>query len=493
MQINFTCIGGGPLITSQKLRFTAAEESSPNAIVTSLVYDPPHAFPLNVTLNVPNPVPHRVNIISTPDGISGTLVASFVYDPTYTNVEVRLPEELLPGGSGLYDPALGTNIIPANPDRRGWQWWVSIRSVGGELHSSEYTQTESAVGLGVDGAEITIADFAFYEPDFVFIHFVPKVSTSTPVFTYLNLFTDILVPTWDGSWAATMDATWYRKVIELITPAPAPTVNMLPLASVPDNTLLVFSTVMGGQKGATLVASGTEQFKLMNGDFPRVYIGEGEVVWVLRKGDGWHVVNNWHGMAEAGELTEDYINNRPNRIVFNGQGLVVGGVPSPIPRANYPRVVWFVTNRLPAGMLITKAARDAGGDALAGYWAQDATNIYAPDHQGVSTRALPGTRGNDADRTNASLPGSYAADKGKRHKHFTIVNRSIVSGGFPTPVSVLRALVWNFNKTSGGGKESFYGVGGDDNEVPTISPTDEGGESIENTVKNVAVYRGCKA
>lgn len=494
MQINFTCIGGGPLITTQKLRFTAAEEESPLAIVTSVINDPPHNFPLNVSLNVPNPVAHRVNIYSTPDGISGTLVASFVYDPTYTNVQVRLRMELNPGGGvvdGVPYPAFdGTNSIPVIDSLRGWDWYPVVRSVG-ELSETEYTQTESlGAGTGFDSFTMDLPDFLFTDTgEFVFIHFYPKISASAPVFTYINLYTDILVPEWDGLWKATLDASWYRKVVELITPGPAPTVNLLPLVNVPNNTLLTFSTVMGSQKGAIITASAGEGIITMRQSFASIYLGENEVVQIMRRADGWHVVNDWQGMVRAGTCFEDYAINRPNQIIHNGFGLIVAGVPTAIDITVHPRVGWFVTNQLQAGQLVTKAARDADPNNLGSFYAIDGNLVYAPDCRGLSSRMIPGTRGNDAGRTAASIPGSFEMDSLVFHRHFTIVDRQINSSNFPNPVSLIKALIKHWNKTSSSGKESYYAVGGNDNEEPTLSPTNLAGNATETRGKNYGVLK----
>lgn len=478
------------MITTQKLRYIAAQEDSVGAIVASLTQDPPHSFPVDVSMFVPNPVPHRVWIYSTPDASPGTLVAEFTYDPTYTNVKVRARLQLTVGGMGAFDPQDGEIGIPVNPDLIGWEWYPQVRSMGGVLADIEFVKKESVLGAGFDYFELTDGA-VFTAPDYVFIDFLPQISTSQPVFTYLNLYTDIREIT--GS--ETMDATYYRKVCEIITAGTAPVVTLLNLVNVPANTLLVFSTMLGAQKGATISAASGEFIKYNNISYGSIFLGEVDVVWIMRRPDGWHVVSQWEGMARVGVQTSVDI-PRPNTIVFNGGGLIGGGgAPAPLPRAVYPRVEWYVFNVLPGGYLISKADRDAGGDDKAGYWAFDATNIWAPDYRGTSRRALPGTRGNDSTRDNTAITGNYKPDQIKKHKHMTIVDTTIESGGFPAFVNFIKSMIKAYSKSSSGGKESTYMAGAGDNVQPTIAPTNDGGVDLkdETVGKTTAVLMGCYA
>ena len=111
MQINLSVFATGETILNNKLRYKAYETSSPNIAVAELTEDPPHDFPHAVSLYVPNPVPHIVKIFSTPDDSDGVKLTDILYDPTYSNVEVRLPLELSVNGSGEFDPAEGTQAI----------------------------------------------------------------------------------------------------------------------------------------------------------------------------------------------------------------------------------------------------------------------------------------------------------------------------------------------------------------------------------------------
>jgi hypothetical protein len=486
MQINMTVWGTGSTLINNKLRYKAYEAAAPTAEVASLTEDPPHTFPHAVTINVPNPVVHIVKIFSTPDDSTGTLISEFIYDPTYTNVEVRIPLELAVGGSGEFDPITGTQSIPVIPSLRGWDWHPEMRSKSGTLSITEYTKTESTPGEGYDSFSL-VGDDQFYAPDFVFIHFKPKISVSQPVFTYLNLYNGVKEIT--GS--EIMDATYYRMLCEIVTSGTSPVIQLLPKANVPDNTLLVFSMKRGAQKQATLKAATGETIECDNEVYPAIFLGQGEVVWLWLIENKWRVANDWSGMQKVG-IQVDMEVIRPNTIVFNGGGLVDGGGgPLPLPVATYPRVEWYCNTKLLPGQLITKDARDAGGDALSGFWAYDEVgNLWAPDYGGASRRALPGTRGNDSTRDATTLAGSYRADQLKKHRHHIAANEKETRGStFPPQVDANTHIPaqLDFNNNTGGASTYLAATATE----ATVGLTSEGGDATETVGKTVGTIAGC--
>lgn len=491
MQINMTVWGTGPTVTNNKLRYLAFEASAPNAEVARITEDPPHSFPHPVTINVPNPVVHIVKIYTTPDESLGSLISEFIYDPTYTNVEVRMPLELMVGGSGEFDPADGAQAIPVIPSLIGWDWYPEMRSKGGTLYSGEYDKLESVLGNGVDYFALK-GDDVFVAPDFVFIHFKPKISLSQPVFTYLNLYNGIKEITGND----TQDATYYRKLCEIVSPGPSPIIQLLPLSAVPAETILTFSTHRGLQKQATIKAAVGEIIFHDRMTDPALFMGEGEVLWIMRGETGWRVVNDWKGMANTG-LQVNLEVLRPNTIIFNGGGLVDGGGnPAGLPRAIYPRAVWYVETQLLPGQVLPYDVRQAGGDNLSGFWAVDDDNIYTPDYRGHTRRALPGTRGNDADRDNSALAGSYEADQLRRHRHLTITYEKVDDNGFPPIPDETKSIVREWVKQAGAGAPGYYLVGSPTNREPEAGPSSwtggpGGGADGETRGKNNGVIMGC--
>lgn len=481
-----TVWGTGSTLINNKLRYKAYQADSPTAEVASITENPPHTFPHAVTINVPNPVVHIVEIFTTPDDSVGSLISDFIYDPTYTNVEVRLPLELMVGGSGEFDPVDGAISTPVIPSLRGWEWYPEMRSKSGTLHSSEYVKHESLPGSGYDYYSLQGYD-RFVNPDYVFIHFKPKISVQQPTFTYLNFFNGVKVITGDSA----MDATYYRQLCEIATAGPSPVITLMPKANVPDNTLLVFSTKRGSQKQATLKFATGETIDIDGVAEPALFIGQGEILWLLLKDNIWRIANDWNGMSRVGEQVDLEL-MRPNTILFNGGGLVDGGGgPVPLPRAIYPRVGWYVDTKLLPGQVLTKDVRDAGGDNLSGFWAvDDSGNIWAPDYRGNQRRALPGNRGNDSTRNASSLAGSYAPDMYKQHTHLTVVNQVVNQNTFPSPPLANRAIAREWVYQGGGGAPGYYLVGANEGVEPDLGPTSKSGDG-ETIGKTNGVLMGC--
>lgn len=453
MQINFTVFATGVILAGNKLRYKAYEASTPSAEVVSLTENPPHTFPHAVTLNVPNPVVHIVKIFSTPDASAGTLISEFIYDPTYTNVEVRLPLQLIAGGPGEFDPAVDANQLNI-PFLTEWEglWYPERRANAGTMADYEYTI------LSTGGLQLTSGD-TFDAGELIWIHFNPKITISTPVYNYLNLFVDIAVITAD----VTLDSSYYRKLLEIASTTTSITVTLPLLATIPNQTIFAFETSMGNQKQAKIAVQDSN-IKFLSGNRNAIELGTCEYLWLLKEDDGFHVMKCSEGVLRVGAYVD-------HDIVMPNTSIADGG---PLPAADYPRVLRHI-NSLPAGLLLTKTARDAGGDAVAGQWAWDVATqtIYKPDRRGLVARALPGTRGNDMQRDNSALPGSYRPDWLKSHYHYadetdptrTFAKKKSTKGPNSEATNPVLSFIYLENKTG------------------------TAGDGPENTVRTVGVLR----
>jgi len=482
MQINFTVWATGTLISSNKLRYIAYEAETPSAEVARITEDPPHSFPHAVTLNVPNPVVHIVKIFSTPDESAGTLISEFIYDPTYTNVDVRMPLQLIVGGSGEFDPEDGSSSVVI-PDLVEWEglWYPERRANGGTMASYEYTIPSSKDGFQLVGED------QFEDGELLWIHFNPKITVSQPVFNYLNLFTGINTITGD----VTIDSTYYRKLNEIVTVGTtAPVITLQKLADVPNNTLLPFQTFMGNQRQVKFTTQLGQPIMANNGNITSICLGSNEYIWFLKVADGYRIISSSEGIWRVGaQVDSDVL--LPNTLWLDGGEML---------EVEYPRALGYIMS-LPAGQLLTKADRDAGGIAKAGQWAYDsvAKKIYRPDYRGLTPRCLPGDRGNDTDRNASSVAGSYGADAIANHHHFTAIDEGFDTGDFPDnisrAVSAVRAIIKRWTKTTGGGKESTWLAGASADFPglqPAIGPTSypQGpATSTENKVKTIGVKR----
>lgn len=457
MQINFTVWATGTALTSNKLRYIAYEAETPTAEVARITEDPPHSFPHPVTMNVPNPVVHIVKIFSTPDDSAGTLISEFIYDPTYTNVEVRMPLQLIAGGAGEFDPDADSNEIIV-PDLVEWEglWYPERRANGGTMADYEYN-----ILAGKDGFEL-IGDDKFGDGELIWIHFSPKITISQPTFNYLNLFTGYNTIT--GS--VTVDSTHYRKLNEIVAAGTtAPVITLQKLDEIPNQTLLVYTTFMGNQRQVQFVTQLGQPIKTNNGNRTSICLGVNAYIWFLKVADGYRIVSCSEDVWRVGaQVDSDVL--LPNTLWLDGGGMLISEYPRPYEYAN----------ALPGGQLLTKADRDAGGIAKAGFWAIDEATgmLFRPDYRGLYTRAIPGNRGNDSGRDVNSTAGSYEAGAMPNHYHFTTRDEGFDTGDFPDgigrAVTALRSLIKRWSKTSGGGKESTWFAGSDTN-FPTAQPT----------------------
>lgn len=474
MQINFTVFATGVILAGNKLRYIAYEEPAITAEVARITEDPPHVFPHAVTINVPNPVVHLVKIYSTPDDSAGTLISEFIYDPTFTNVEVRLPLQLIAGGPNEFDPVAGSNQILI-PDLVDWTglWYPERRANAGTMADYEYTVLPGG-GLQLMGDDIIVDGELFW------IHFEPKVTVSTPVFNYLNLFAGINAITED----TTLDSSTYRMVNMIMATGTAIRVILPLLSTVPDLTIFVFNTFMGNQKQATIQTLG-EIIHINNATTSALYLGANEYLWLIKQGNAYEVLMISDGVFRVGaQVDSDII--LPNTMWLDGGSMIT---------TDYPRVASYVYS-LPAGQLLTIAQRNANV-ALVGQWAVDEANglIYRPDYRGYTKRALPGTRANDSQRNSSSFAGSFGADFVKDHKHFIFVPGQYNTGGFPNNVgrgmSPTQSPFEAWTKTTGNGKESAWvSAAATAFDIPTTGPSAgliSGGGSLENLVKSVGV------
>lgn len=421
MDIKFTVFATGPTIIGNYLIYRAAETTALGTIVASAVDPPPQTFPRNVFLAGVRPVPHLVQVYSSVDGVSlDTLLSDFLYDPSFSNVEIR-PTLFLVTNRGLpYDPVDGDTFIgpidgsvPGYEEIASWgDWWVEVRSKGGKIiEGAEYTKNGSNDGFTYPEA--------FYS-DVIAICFPPKITTVSPIVNVQDLFAGYIKVT--GT--ATMTADWLGHYVDLEFTGNSGSITLLPVADVPENKQLMLFNMVGNQQQVTIKAAAGESIRWFDGNYPELYIGKTENLVLFKRTDTsdplnpvahWHVANQLEGMAKAGTSVPTQTGVlqptiHPNQGVFDGQ---------PIDLAVWPRVRWFV-KRLPPAIVLPLASRNAGN---VGFWFYDgadldsAANIYPPDVLGRHARNIPGDRGNDSGRDATSNAGTLDSSHNKQHTH----------------------------------------------------------------------------
>ncbi len=399
MQINFTIYATGATIINNILRFIAYQADTPTVPVQTQESPPTQVFPQAVTMNVPNPVPHLVSIYSTPDASVGTLMSNFLYDPTYTSVEIRYAEQIVVGGIGPYDPAIGSTQINI-PDAVGWTYWFERRANGGTQADGEYTV------LLTGGVELTRVGDTFGDGEIMFIHFYPKISTATPTFNYLNLYTDILPITS----STILDVTYTGKLLEITESTTSSLIAMPSLTDIPDMKIFSFTTFMGNQKQSKI----TGAFKYMNQPMGAIYMGAQESFTCIKKGDAYHVQILPKGMFDVG--TYHYTDSKtlyPNRLYCDGASVLI---------LDYPRLDNWLSLLSPGLVYSTLSAKNLDGLPAKGMWVRDtvAGLIYLPDKRGMYMRALPEARADTPfSLSSPAKPGITEVGQNLDHNHTT--------------------------------------------------------------------------
>lgn len=436
MQINFTIFATGAVIAANKLRYKAFEASAATVPVTILTEDPPHTFPHAVTLNVQNPVPHLVAIYSTPDSSDGTLLSNFLYDPTWTNVDIRTPWEIRVGGGGALDPAPGATEIPL-PDVDGWEYWPERRATYGTMSSSEYALLPSG------GIKLTQAIDQFENGEIIFIHFKPKVTISQPTFNYLNLYTGNQLI--DSS--IDIDVTYARKLCQVAAVSTGIALTMKPLSEIPDNSRFVFTTFYGNQKQVAIKGTGGNVFKITNTGAASIFLGTNDYTAFVKYSDGFYMENIGPSMSEVGQFFDADIKDIPNAAYCDGE--LLGSFD------DFPRVEAYLNTPAPGVVFASVAARTAAGFKGSAQWVKDNTTrqIYKPDCRGLSSKALKDGRndfGLQWTRPDGDVPGSVEDGANLKHNHLSDAR---------------------FNKL--GAKASDIDGGGTPKDVDSSNPTSE--------------------
>lgn len=372
--------------------FEADNEAAPVAVVD---YPAPVMNPLNATINVPNPVAHIVKIYDSPGASDGTLLADFVYDPSFRSVEIR-PDKYYVVGSGTGNaPAEGDTAL-ADADLKDYDYDVEIRGTG------TMRSDGSEIEIDPDGGfSLTREGDQFWDDQVIIIHFAPKVSAVTPSQSNTSLIKGEMVVTAD----TTLDNTYFNQLINIKATANKITLTLPALSSAPALTLLPFVSNQGSQVNAIIKAAGSDLILWTTGPRTAMYLGRNEQLWLMKGADGWLVIQAAGDFTRVGQqVWGDIV--LPNTLRRDGALL---------DRAVYPRLFNDYVLNLPPSALVTEA-NWASGVANQSFFTlgNGSTTFRIPNSQGLFIRALDNGRGIDTGR---NLSGSYQADDLKSHSH----------------------------------------------------------------------------
>lgn len=148
----------------------------------------------------------------------------------------------------------------------------------------------------------------------------------------------------------------------------------------------------------------------------KLYLHDGECVWVYNTGSEWVLLNNESNYYRVGE---QYLGYRQQQGTLIRNGAVVN-------RADYPRL-WNMVNGIGSPLLVSEATwlSDASGYGLfenkSRFSSGDgSTTFRLPDDRGMFDRAMTYAGGRDADRVTAGVGsnvGDVQGDEVRAHTH----------------------------------------------------------------------------
>lgn len=364
------------------IRIKAFEVTTPGTPVATKDFANP-SFPFNFSLTVPNDVVHNVQVYDSDLTTDGTLLASFVYDPKFSSVDIKGDRIMVVGNTG--DPVAGTTEFD-DASLDGFTYSIERRGIGTIIPDDEW---EYVTGGGFK--LITTGDV--FNPGETFIlHFYPKITTVTPSAGGSTKFISGIAAAITAD--TTLDDTYYNQLIPLNSATNKLAIILTKIADTPANTLFVFDTSMGGQNNSVISASGTDSILWNGTDRSAMYMGKNEQLWLMKGADGWHVLESKGGFSEVGRQFFAHM-VLPNTIELNG---------SLLNRADYPRLFNDYVNKLPLAMIVSEAnwVTNKGKFTLG----DGSTTFRICDSRGLFTRNADSGAGIDIGRT----VGSYQAD-----------------------------------------------------------------------------------
>lgn len=368
--VSFT-ISPAPGITNDLIA-VIYKTTAPAAEVDRIVKPDPHPDPYNFEFTDLVPGTYIVKIHESPDGSTlGNLRHDFWVDAVINKLNAYDVKTFTVGagrGTPYYDPADGTNAYD-NPDLLGLTYTV-FKPGYGPLDWDTNIAADPAGGFDFTDGQI-FSDGEIYT--ILISNLVQSSVTESGGAGYPDDIVEITVN-------AAFTSIHYNKLLEINSAATTPLVlTIADITTIPDGTIFGINTHNGVQRYCTLQLP-TGKYCLIKGvQRNAVYIGKGEEVTFIKKGNYLRIIN-WDGdYRRVGERVysdgKAPINSLP----------IIGGWKL---KTDYPRIYNWYVNELPVGELGT-GTDDVTPDATNRVkWIIGATKFWVPDHGGYFYRPI---------------------------------------------------------------------------------------------------------
>ncbi|WP_343692759.1 hypothetical protein [Chitinophaga sp.] len=312
---------------------------------------------------------------------SGVVIPDRVY-----RIGVSLPSGVTVSGNTINDPYLDGKVFGIHRRGvelmvKGVEWQNDVPGGGIELlqEGDEF----------IDGDIIT----AQFQPQIT-----PYISTPDAISRYSNGVQLISNNT-------TLTASTYRKLLVITTGS-----EIILGSDYPENVLCAILQNSVGNKQSTITAPTGQSIAFNGGAVQSIWLGKNERIELIRAGATWYIVNDSMGYDRVGHIVPGRLAGA-NQIIAQGQTIL---------RADYPRLVDYLTrlNTAYAGTVLNAA--DWASNKTQWGWGDGSTTIQVPDLRGYFPRWIDLGANVDVDRYTAgtgSKPGSKQGMQIQSHSH----------------------------------------------------------------------------
>lgn len=401
-------LGIGQVNITNYLIIVARKTTTPLVIEAQESYAPPHPTTRNVVVPASgdlDPVIYYVDAYESLNGISfDLLLAQFVYD-LKNNIILSERRFYTVGGLGPNDP-------PADQDTLT-DAYLDGKTISGVFKEGfRYLKPETETTPEwevVAGGGIRLLGGKQFSADEVVSIEISYTGNPGGGSSGGSLYNGVALIDTD----TTLDTTYRNKRLRTESAASNKLVVTLePVGSVPDGTFYHFTSNGGSQNQTRVLPNGSETIKLNGENYPEISIGKGEFLRIVKTGTFWEAEMPHHNILMVGEKFPATWNDHPSSQPEDG-ALYDGD--------EWPRMWWWLNNKLPSTHRITDDAMTGGGythpQGKEGLFVLHSTlkKFRMPNTQGWLERGLSNfnSYGGDASRSYDYPGGTQGAQVGQ--------------------------------------------------------------------------------
>jgi hypothetical protein len=448
-------LGIGAVNITNHLIGVARKTTTPLVIEAQESYAPPHPMTRNVVIPAVgdiDPVIYYVDFYESSDGIAlDLLLSQFVYD-LKNKIVIAERRFYVVGGPGANDPAPDQQIlIDAYLDGK------TITGVFKEGFRYLRPDTENIVEWEpYTGGGIELQGDLYFNGGEVYTVEISYLADQTQV-AGGGMYSGVDLIDVD----TTLSTSNRNKRLRCHAAAASSLVVTLEsVALVPDGTFYHFTTNAGTHNQTRILPAGSETILLNGENYPELWVGKGEFLRIVKVGSIWEAEMAHDNILRVGErfagTWKDHPSTKPeDATLYDGD--------------EWPRIWWWISNKLPSTHKITDDTVINGGYAhptgRVGQFVVHSTlkKFRLPNTQNISERALKNftSYGSDSERV-YDYPGGLQNEMIGPHVHSLPADASGAAD--------IQSLVNSGNADEGISTSHLtgYNIGGTENRVKNI-------------------------